>query len=188
MPVKTALLIIDVQNDYFPGGLLPLFRPVETAETIRSLLDYFRQTHQPVVHIQHISANPNAPYLRPETPGIEIHNSVKPRDDEPVVTKHTPNSFHETNLLQILRDAEVANLVITGMMTQTCVDSTTRAAKDYGFNCIVPSDTTTTKDFDVEGEKISATTMRRAFLAGLQIHYAQIDTTANIMSKLKGEN
>lgn len=184
MPQKTALLIVDVQKDYFPGGQLPLVHPEVTAKNIRHLLDYFRQTDKMVVHVQHITTRPNVSYLLAGTPGIEIYDDVKPDADEPIITKDTPNAFHNTNLLKLLHEAEITDIVITGMMTQTCVDSTTRAAKDFGFTCIVPSDATTTRNFTIEDEDLPADTVRRAFLAGLSIYYATTPNTKQTIEQL----
>lgn len=88
-----ALLLVDIQNDYFPGGAMELVGPVEAAENARRLLDAFRQQKRRVIHIQHIATRPNATFFLPGTPGAEIHPLVAPLQDEVVLQKHYPNSF-----------------------------------------------------------------------------------------------
>lgn len=77
--MKTALVLIDIQKDYFPGGKRELFMPDAAAEHAEMLLEYFRQNDMDVFHIQHISKKQNAEFFRPDTEGIEIHPLFFPR-------------------------------------------------------------------------------------------------------------
>lgn len=100
---NTALLIIDVQNDYFPGGKMTLENAEEAGQNTRKVLQYFRQNKLPVVHIMHISTNEGAAFFLPGTSGAEINRLVAPHMGEKVITKHFPNSFRETDLLEYLK-------------------------------------------------------------------------------------
>jgi nicotinamidase-related amidase len=105
MPV--GLIIIDIQNDYFPGGTMELVGSEAAGQVAGRLLDFFRERQWPVVHIQHIATRPGATFFLPGTPGAEIHASVTPLADEPVVEKHFPNSFRDTDLLARLQAANI---------------------------------------------------------------------------------
>ena len=184
-PVKTALLLVDIQREYFPGGAMPLDGPVETACQAKKLLAHFRHNHLPAIFIQHVSLSPKATSFRPGSPGVSLYTSIRPLPGEAVVRKHLPNSFRETNLLELLRTDEISRLVICGMMTHMCIDATTRAACDYGFDCIVAADACATRDLAFAGETVPAAMVQRAFLAALNGTYAEVTTTGEIVTMLQ---
>lgn len=179
--MKQALLIIDLQNDYFPGGSNPLPGAEEAARNTGLLLNDFRTKGLPVIHIQHIATRPTATFFLPGTTGAEIHTSVKPLKGEKVIIKHTPNSFQGTGLLEQLRSWELEQLVICGMMTHMCVDSTTRAAKDFGFDCILIGDACATKALQFNGHTVPATEVQASLLAALSYYYTTVKTTAQFL-------
>ncbi len=184
--MKTSLLIIDIQNDYFPGGKMELVRPLEAAKKAYQLLQCFREHHQHHVHIQHVATKPEATFLRPDGHGADIHDAVAHFEGEPLVIKHFPNSFRETNLLDLLRAEKVERLVITGMMTHMCVDATTRAAVDLGFQVIVAEDACATRDLRFGDSVVPADHVHKAFLAALK-SYGQVMTTEQVLVHLAGE-
>jgi nicotinamidase-related amidase len=130
-----ALLIVDIQNDYFPGGKMELVGAKEAANEAARLLAAFRGRGAPVFHMRHVSTRPGATFFLPDTEGVKIHESVAPLASETVIVKHFPNSFRETRLLEALRAAKIERLAIAGMMTHMCIDATTRSAADLGFDC-----------------------------------------------------
>ena len=164
---KAALLLIDIQNDYFPGGKMELAGAEAAASQAAKLLQCWRDRQLPVVHVAHESARPGAGFFLPGTAGQKIHPLVWPRPEEPVITKNFPNSFLNTPLLEVLRAQEVHRLVIAGMMTHMCVDATVRAAKDLGFHCTLIHDATATKDLTFAGMKAQAAQVQTAFIAAL---------------------
>jgi len=174
--MKTALLIIDMQKDYFENGANPLSGSVEASLKAKEILEHFRTQNFPVFHIQHTNIRPGSKFLLPDTPGIEIHENVKPVEGEKIILKHFPNSFRETGLLEYLQKTEITDLVICGMMTHMCVDATTRAAKDFGYNIMVISDACATKDLELSGVKTHAKDAQNAFLAALNYYYAKAVT------------
>ncbi|MGA9139031.1 MAG: isochorismatase family protein, partial [Methanocella sp.] len=101
--MQTALLLVDIQNDYFRGGKNELVEPVKAGSKAKQLLDAFRERKVPVVHVQHISIKPGATFFLPDTPGAEINDIVRPLAGETVIRKRSPNSFRNTGLLQTLR-------------------------------------------------------------------------------------
>jgi nicotinamidase-related amidase len=164
---NTALLIIDVQNDYFKGGAMTLSGAEEAAKKAQQVLEFFRKNNLPVVHIKHLATNEGATFFLPDTKGAEINSSVAPKNEEKIIIKHYPNSFRETDLLEYLQSKGIKNLVITGMMTDVCVESTTRAAFDFGFNNLIIGDATATRDRDLNGKVVKAEEVQRSFLAGI---------------------
>lgn len=174
--MKKALLIIDIQNDYFDMGKMPITGAMEAGQNARLILDKFRADHLPVIHIQHISTRPNATFFLPETAGADIHEIVKPMEGEKVIIKHFPNSFRETELLEHLRGMNITDLTICGMMTHMCVDATVRAAKDYGFNITLISDACAAKDLQSKGDFVKASLVQNSFTYALEYFYAQVIT------------
>lgn len=184
---NTALLIIDVQNDYFPGGKMTLEGTEKASRNIQQILAHFRKNNLPLVHIKHISTNEGATFFLPKTSGAEIHPSVSPSGDEKVIVKHFPNSFRETELLEYLQSKNIKNLVITGMMTDVCVESTTRAAFDLGFNNTIIGDATATRDRELHGNVVKAADVQKSFLAGISalgnLYAAIADTSEFLIRK-----
>src|SRR5450756_1442039 len=164
---------------------MPLEGPVEAAVQAQKLLAHFRYNHLPVIFSQHVSLDPEATSFRPGSPGGRLYSSIRPLPGEAVIRKHHPNSFRETNLLELLRTDEVSRLVICGMMTHMCIDATTRAACDYGFECIVAADACATRDLPFAGETLPALMVQRAFLAALNGTYAEVTTTGEIVTMVQ---
>jgi len=179
---KTVLLLIDLQNDYFEGGTMTLVNADTACENAKLILEKFRKENLPVIHIQHIATKPDASFFLPDTIGVEIHKNVLPTVDEKVIVKHFPNSFRETELLSYLKEKEITNLVICGMMTHMCIDATTRAVNDFGYNCILIGDACATKNLEINGEKVKATDVHTAFLAALNATYAQVIKTVDYLA------
>jgi len=175
--MSTALLLIDIQMDYFPGGRMELVGSIKAAGAAARLLAAFRKSSWPIYHIQHISAQPSATFFLPGTTGIEIHPLVTPLPDEPVVIKHYPNSFRETDLLDRLKTNGITQLLFCGMMTSMCVDATVRAAFDLGFTSTIAQDACATLDLAFDGETIPARQVHGSFLAALGSVYTKIRTT-----------
>jgi nicotinamidase-related amidase len=186
LPMNTALLLIDIQKDYFPGGKMELVEPLLAAQKAYALLQCFREHGGHHVHIQHISKNPKAAFFISGDRGTDIHDSVAHFEGEPIVYKHYPNSFRETNLLETLQGWEIKRLVICGMMTHMCVDATVRAAADLGFEVILVSDACATRDLEFEGVHVPAAQVQTAFLAALR-SYASVLTLEQAISRLASE-
>ena len=181
--MKTALLLIDIQNDYFRGGKMELVNPAEAARNARELLQCFREHGQYHVHIQHVSTREGATFLLPSDRGTDIHDSVAHFEGEPLVVKHYPNAFRETLLLDLLRQQAIERVVVTGMMTHMCVDATARAAADLGFQVIVVEDACATRDLKYGGTTISAEHVHKAFLAALK-SYGEVMSSEQVIVRL----
>lgn len=175
-----ALVIVDIQNDYFPGGRNPLDGPEAAAGKAREVLDAFRASGEPLVHVKHVWDAPDAAFMAPGTEGVEIHEAVRPADGETVIQKAHPNSFLETPLEQHLRDAGVDSVVVCGMMTAMCVDATVRAAVDLGFETTVVHDACATMALEFGGRSVAAPDVHAAFIAALGDGYAAVTTADEV--------
>ncbi len=181
--MKTALLIIDIQNDYFPSGKMELYEAEKAGENASQILQKFRAENLPVIHIQHKSTRADATFFIPQTKGVEIYKEVAPLKDEKIIIKHFPNSFRETELLETLEEIRIERLVICGMMTHMCVDATVRAAKDLGFECVLISDACATKNLEINGQEVKATEVQKSFLAALNYFYADVMSAKEYIDK-----
>lgn len=184
--MKTALLVIDIQNDYFPGGKYPLVDPLEAAQKAYMILQCFREHGGHHVHIQHISKEPDAAFFISGDRGTDIHDSVAHFEGEPIVYKHKPNAFLNTDLLELLQSWEIERVVITGMMTHMCVDATARAASDLGFQVIIAEDACATRELQYGDTTIPADQVHKAFLAALKA-YGRVMKSEEIIALLAGE-
>ena len=182
--MNNCLVLVDLQNDYFPGGNMELVGIEEAAANAQILLNESRKAKLPVIHIQHISARPGATFFLPETDGANINQRVTPQEDEIVVVKHFPNSFRSTSLLEILKKERADNLAICGAMSHMCIDATTRAAFDLGFNCIVAEDACATKDLSFRSRTIMASDVHASFMAALSVPYAKVISIKEIIESM----
>lgn len=180
--MKTALLLVDIQNDYFPGGKMELVGMEEGSKKARELLDLFRKNDLPTFHIQHVSSGKGAGFFLPDTEGAEIHESVEPLASDLVIQKHFPNSFRDTDLLEKLKSSGVTALVICGAMSHMCIDATTRAAADYGFRCTVIYDACATRDLQFGDTLVPAEQVHASFMSALGFAYAKVISLQTFLS------
>jgi nicotinamidase-related amidase len=178
--VARALVLIDLQRDYFPGGAHPLVAPEAAAANAAVVLERFRDAGEPVVHVQHISEGPDATFMRAGSEGVAFHGAVAPEDGETVIPKATPNGFVGTALERELRGHGVEELVVAGMMSSMCVDATVRAAVDLGFAVTVVHDACAAPDLAFAGETIPGRTVHGAFMAALGDGYATLVAAADL--------
>lgn len=181
--VQQGLILVDIQNDYFPDGSFELVGMNRAVNNARRLLQTFRDRQAPIFHIQHISLQPGATFFLSNTEGAKIHESVLPQAERITVLKHFPNSFRETNLLSQLQSAGISEVVICGAMSHMCIDATTRAAFDFGFDCILIEDACATRDLEYQGNLVKASDVQTAFMASLAAVYAKVISTDEFLMK-----
>ncbi len=167
---KTALLIIDIQDFYFPGGSLPLVNPEPASLNAQKILMKFREKNLPVIHVRHNARS-----------GAGIHANVKPVNGEKVISKDHANSFRDTDLLEYLNQHQVKRLVIVGMQTHMCVEAATRAASDLGFECILIHDACATRALKFNDKVIGAEDVHYSTLSTLSGTYAQVMDTKTFL-------
>ena len=173
VPDSTALIIIDIQEFYFPGGSLPLVNPEEAAGKAALLLAWFREHHLPVVHVGHEARS-----------GTDFHPLVKPLPGEKVIMKKEVNAFLGTDLDEYLRKNHIQNLILCGMQTHMCLEGATRAAHDLGYRCTVAADACATRDLTFDNVTVSAAEVHASTLATLK-SYAEVTSVEKI---IKSEN
>lgn len=152
--IKTALLIVDIQNFYFPGEGAGLVSAVPAGLKAKEVLGIFREENQLVVHVRHKADK-----------GFEIHKNVEPISNEKVITKEEVNSFQGTDLLEYLKSNTISRLVIIGMQTQMCVEAVVRAGYDFGFECVVIQDACATRDVKFKDKTVKAEDVQTTILA-----------------------
>jgi len=172
----TALVLVDIQNDYFENGRWPVNKMHEVSENAARLLEHARKNGHSVIHIRHEILSEDPPFFKPGTSGAEIHKSVSPRAGEPVILKHRPNSFQNTGLRKHLDDSGTSNVVVCGAMSQMCIDSTARAAADYGYAVTVVENACGAKEQVFDGQEVGAPQVHAAFMAPLAMSYARVIT------------
>lgn len=160
---KEALLLIDIQNVYFTPGPYLLHKPIEAAKKASVLLDKFRTDGKTVVHVKH-----NFKCFS------EIHNLVEPLKNEKIICKDYPSSFLNTDLQEYLKENQIEKLVVAGMMSHMCVDTTVRACQDYGYEVVVVEDACTTKNLKFHGKRIDAETVHASYMTALDDGFAKV--------------
>lgn len=184
--MSKALLLIDIQNDYFPDGAMELNNVENAAKQARKVLELFRENHDTIIHIQHLSVRKDATFFLPNTKGCEIHEWVTPLEKEILIQKNWPNSFRKTSLLEMLEKHQIKELTICGMMSHMCIDSTIRAAFDLGFSCKVLHDACATKDLEWNGYLIESNEVHHTIMASLQGLFADVISTQDYIKENKG--
>ena len=163
---NTAVVVIDAQREYVDGAL-PLFGVNEALGEIKSLLQRARKLNVPIFHVVH-HAPDGAPVFNPKSEFSDIAEAASPLGDEPVIIKHLPSSFVNTNLKDLLDQTQQKNLVLVGFMTHMCINATARSAMDLGFAPTVIANACATRDLpSPSGSVIQAKTLHESSLAAL---------------------
>ncbi len=174
---KRAIVVVDLQNDYFSGGKYELVGIDKAAENAARVIEAARNAGDRVIHVQHIFPSQDAPFFTPDSEGSDINPVVAPRDGETVVVKNYPNSFLKTELKEILDTDGIEDIVVVGAMSHMCIDATTRAASDYGYKTTVVQDACATRDLEYEGITVPAASVHAAMMSALGFAYATITDT-----------
>jgi nicotinamidase-related amidase len=146
--VKKAILVIDLQNDYFPGGKFPLWNTDVVLQNIEVAIARANAQGIPVIHIQHVAKQGMAPFFNEGTPGSEIHPRILAAAPKAwVIVKEFADSFEKTRLEETLATLGITDLLVCGMMTQNCVTHTaiSKAAEKYNVT-ILPDCCTTVSE------------------------------------------
>lgn len=172
--MKEAVLVIDIQNDYFSGGKWELFQSEKAAEVASRLIQQYRKAKTEIIYIQHVNEQKNAAFFEKGTPGCDIHDSVKPLEGERVFIKHVPNSFYQTGLDDYLKSKGITKLIVCGMMSHMCVDTTVRAAKDFGYQVDLIANACATRDLRYKDEVLPAALVQKVFMSSLDGLFAKV--------------
>lgn len=173
---KTAIVTIDIQMDYFPGGRFPLFRARAALRKAARVLAVGRSLGLPIYHVKHEGLNPKGSFLVAGSPGIELHPglAMPAGGGEKVFVKHEPDSFQGTELEKVLWSARVERVVWMGMMSWMCVDTTVRSAFARGFEGILVEDACAAGPLCHGHLPVFPWTSHRAFMAALGARFARL--------------
>jgi nicotinamidase-related amidase len=180
---KSALVIIDLQNDYYAGGDWTLHNIDKATSNASKVLAESRNTGNLVVHIHHEFQSEDAPFFKPRTYGAKIHENVRPIKGEPTVLKHYVNAFKETNLKDILEENNITHLTLIGAMSHMCIDAAARAASDFGYQVTVIEDACASRDLEFKDKVVPAEQVHSAYMSALGFAYASITTTHEFLTQ-----
>ncbi|MBI2731925.1 MAG: cysteine hydrolase [Aquabacterium sp.] len=181
-PVNTALLLIDFQREYVDGAL-PLSDGAHAASRAGELVAMAERVGVPVIHVYHEAASALAPVFAPGSPGVRAMSEVPVASGHHRIVKRWPSSFKGTSLQAHLQDLKVQHLVVAGLMTHNCVDSTAREALHLGYAVTVVDDACATRDLpDTQGGVIPASEVHRVSLAALADRHADVVRAAEVVS------
>lgn len=176
-----ALIVVDIQNDYFPDGKWPLAGVEQAADNAARVIERARRNGDLVVHIRHETLAEDAPFFVPGTEGAALHPKARNLVEETVVVKHFMNPYRETELKAMLDAHHIEKVTVIGNMSHMCIDAVTRASDDFGFEATVVHDACATHDLEFRGVKVPAVQVHAAFMAALQFGYAQVVSTQEFL-------
>ena len=179
--MKKALIIVDMQNDYFTGGSMELQGIIKALEKTKQLIKYAREQEHKIYFIQHVAMKQNATFFVPNTKGVELHKDLDIQKNL-VVIKNYPNSFRDTVLQKELEKENIQELIICGAMTHMCIDTTVRAGFDLGYKILLASDACATKDLQFKENIIKADDVHTSFMAALGGVFCEVADTKDIVN------
>lgn len=182
--MKRALLVIDVQNEYFTGKL-PVSYPKGSLANVLKAMDAAQRYSVPVIVVQHTATAPDSPVFRKGSHEWELLPDVAKRHFDLMVEKNLPGSFTGTDLEKQLRERNIDTVVISGYMTQMCCDTTARQAFHLGFAVEFLSDATGTLGFSNDAGSVTDEELHRAILVTQQMRFSKVMKTDDWIDSLK---
>ena len=176
---KRAILVVDLQNEYWPTGNMPLEGIEAAAENAARVIAHARTKGDLIVNIRH--EIPGGPIFVPGSTGAQINDVVAPAGDEAVITKNFPNSFRDTGLKALLDENGVQDVIVIGAMSHMCIDATTRAANDHGFATTTIHDACATRDIEFGGQTAPAAHVHTAIMGALAFLYGDVVSTQDFL-------
>ncbi|NLE25375.1 MAG: cysteine hydrolase [Clostridiaceae bacterium] len=176
--MKRALLVIDVQNEYFSGGL-PVTYPQGSINNIFKVIEAAKQNGVLVIAIQHTAPQADSKTFVKGSLGWELHEGIKNIGYDYLIEKNLPGSFTGTNLEAILKENKIDTVVISGYMTQMCCDTTARQALHLGLSVEFLSDSTGTLDITNYAGKVTAEELHRCILVTQAMKFSKVISTDN---------
>jgi nicotinamidase-related amidase len=171
---NNALIVVDIQNDYFPGGKWLLAGVEAAADNAARIIAGAREKGDLVMHIRHETPSPDAPFFVPGSEGAQLHPKAAALPEETVILKHFMNPYRETELLDVLKARNIETVTVIGNMSHMCIDAVTRASDDFGFKTTVIHDACATHDLEFNGVTVPAAHVHAAFMAALRFGYASV--------------
>ncbi len=180
--MKRALLVIDVQNEYFTGKL-PVTHPADSLENVFQAMDAAQRRGVPVAVIQHAAKAAQSPVFQKGSPGWELHAEISRRPRSVLIEKNWPDAFTETQLQSWLKNNGIDTVTVSGYMTQMCCDTTARRAFHLGYAVEFLADATGTLAFSNEAGTVTAEELHRAILV-TQTRFSKVMKTQDWIERL----
>lgn len=175
--MNRALLVIDVQNEYFTGAL-PITHPVGHLESILNVMDRAARSQIPTVVVRHHQSQSDSPIFRKGSPEWELHSEVAGRPFDLLLDKTLPGSFTGTQLDQWLKSSGIETVSICGYMTHMCCDTTARQAMHQGYKVEFLSDATGTLPVTNSAGSVTAEELQRSTLCAQQMFISDVLSSA----------
>ncbi|WP_459481487.1 cysteine hydrolase family protein [Clostridium saccharoperbutylacetonicum] len=176
--MKKALLVIDVQNEYFTGKLKVTY-PSNSLDNILKVMDYAKENNMITIIVQHTGSDGNT-FIRTSNEW-EIHPNILEKSCDYIIEKTKPSSFYKTNLEEILIKEDIDEVIISGYMTQMCCDTTARDAFHKGYNVKFLSDATGTIDVSNDVGTISSEDLHKATLIAQSLRFSKVISSEDFM-------
>jgi len=179
--MKKALIVIDLQNDYFCNGNMELVNIDEALQKSNELVKFAREKNYKIYFIQHFSTREGATFFVPNSNGVELHSNLDIQN-ELIIKKNYPNSFRDTILEDELEKEHISELIICGAMTHMCIDTTVRAGFDLGYKITLVNDACATRDLMFKDEIIKAKDVHNSFMSALGGLFCEVKDAGEIVS------
>ncbi|CAG9621908.1 cysteine hydrolase family protein [Sutcliffiella rhizosphaerae] len=182
--MKPVLLVVDVQKgmDEPTWGIR---NNIQAEEKMLELLNVWRKNELPIIHVQHVSQNPESP-LHPSYPGFQLKTGFEPKEDEYFIRKKVNSCFIGTNLDNYLKNNGYQTLIVIGLTSNHCISSTVRMAGNLGYRTYVCSDATAAfETTSYDGVDLTADEVHRHALSSLHQEFAEVVTTNNVISMIE---
>lgn len=179
--MKKALIVIDLQNDYFSGGKMELQMVDESLLQTNKLIKYAREKQYKIYFVQHFAIKDNATFFIKNTQGVELNKNLDIQDDM-IIEKNYPNSFRDTKLKEELDKENINELIICGAMTHMCIDTTVRAGFDLGYKITLANDACATKDLNFKEKTIKSCDVHYSFISALASVFCEVKETEQIIN------
>ncbi|OHV76513.1 cysteine hydrolase family protein [Rhizobium sp. LCM 4573] len=179
---KRAIIIVDLQKEYLSTGKLPLVGIDLAVANAARVIEAARKSGDRIIHVRH-EGLAGSPIFVPGTEGVEILPAVAPADGEDVITKNYPNAFRETRLKEILDKEGIRDVTVIGAMSHVCIDATSRASADFGFETTVMEDACATRDVEFNGTTVPSAQVHAAYMSALAFAYAKVIGTNAWLSR-----
>jgi len=176
--MKKALIVIDLQNDYFGGGNMELVNIDAALKKTNQLIKFARQQGYKILIIQHF-AEKGASFFAPDTEGVEINKDLDIQGGV-IISKNYPNCFRGTKLTEELQTNNIENIIVCGAMSHMCIDTTVRAGFDLGYKIELASDACATRDLQFKNEIIKAKDVHNSFMSALGSAFCKVKDTNEI--------
>jgi len=179
--MKKALIIIDMQNDYFKNGSMELAGINDALDQTNKLIKYAREKEYKIYFVQHFALKKEATFFVPNTQGVKLHNDFDIQNDM-IIEKNYPNSFRDTKLQNELQKENINALIICGAMTHMCIDTTVRTGFDLGYKCELISDACATKDLIFKDEIVKAHDVQKSYMGALGSVFCEVKDTNKMIN------